>query len=102
MWREGLAPIRSRAHGEAELRLADEDNVAILERLTNNAPIVHVHAIGAVQVFDDRMGGTGKNHRVVATDELRINLHVVIRRAPDRGLPAEQVHDFRLPAHADE
>src|SRR6266853_4535459 len=69
-----------------ELRLADYDAVTIFQRLTRNAAVVHRHPIGAVEVFDDRVGRPRKNHGMVAADELRIDLQIVVRSSSNRRL----------------
>ena len=47
-------PMRAEMR-EKMLRAANEQPVAVLERLAGDAPAIDVHAVGAVEVLDDRI-----------------------------------------------
>ena len=70
--------------------------------LPGDPPVVDQHTVGAVEILDDGVGRTRQDHRMVAADELRIDLQIVVRRTPDRGLATQHVDDFGVAVGADE
>src|SRR5215468_5318680 len=93
-WRRRSALVGRLTQREAVVHATDGDLVAIAQSLTSDAPAVDLYAVGTVQVLDHRVDRADQDHRVVAADELRFELQVVVGRTPDAGLAAEHVHDF--------
>src|ERR1700730_1023487 len=90
----GRGRASRRPNHKPELRLADYDIVTVFQRLTRDAAVVDRHAVSAVEVFDDRVCWTCENHGMVAHDELRVNLQIVVGSAPDGRLARENVYNF--------
>src|SRR5579863_9188337 len=81
-------------HGKTVMREAENHLVPIVALLAGDALVIDEHAVGAVQILEHRVHGTGENDRVVAADELGVDLQIIVRRASDAGLAAENVNDL--------
>ncbi len=90
--RLGLHPRR--ANYKSERGLADDHVVAVFQRLTSDAPVVDHHAVGAVEVLDDRMRRTCENHGMMTLMNFASICRSLSGVTADSRLASEHVHNF--------
>ena len=72
----------------------DEHIVPILEQLARDAPAVDEHAVGAVEILDDRVPRPGEDDGVAAADAAGLDPYIVVGRSADAGPATEYVDDL--------
>jgi len=78
-----LLDIGVLAVDEAQLMMADGDDVAVLHRMLLDQLAVDVRSVGAVQVLEERIVENVDDERVVSAHGRIIDTNIVVRKAPN-------------------
>src|SRR5579859_3044235 len=79
-----LLRIAVLAVDEPQLVMADGDDIAMLHGVLLDQLPIHVRAVGAVQVFEERVVQNIDDERVMTAHRRVIDADVIIRKAPNR------------------